>query len=54
MASFNAGLTRILHLRKKAASLGYDPKQWFDNIEVLVAGEEGKEPVTYVTNILKN
>jgi hypothetical protein len=34
--------------------MGYDPNRWFDSVEVLVAGEVGREPVNYVTNILKN
>ena len=54
MAAYNAGPTRISKIRKKAASMGYDPNKWFDNVEVLVAREVGREPVNYVTNILKN
>ncbi len=54
MAAYNAGPTRISRLRKKAARSGYDPNQWFDNVEILVAREVGREPIRYVTNILKN
>jgi membrane-bound lytic murein transglycosylase MltF len=46
--------TRISKLRKKAATMGYDPNRWFDNVEVLFAREVGREPINYVTNILKN
>ena len=54
MAAYNAGPTRVSRLRKKAAGSGYDPNQWFDNVELLVAREVGREPIRYVTNILKN
>ncbi len=54
IAAYNAGPTRISRLRKKAAGSGYDPNHWFDNVEILVAKEVGREPIRYVTNILKN
>ncbi|MDH3815642.1 MAG: lytic transglycosylase F [Acidobacteriota bacterium] len=52
-ASYNAGPNRIRRLRAKAAESGYDPNQWFRNVEVVVANEVGREPVTYVSNIFK-
>jgi membrane-bound lytic murein transglycosylase MltF len=53
LASYNAGPARIRALRAKAEAQGYDPDRWFDNVEVVVAREVGREPVTYVANILK-
>ena len=32
---------------------GLDPNQWFNNVEVLVAREVGRETVRYVSNIMK-
>jgi len=52
-ASYNAGPNRIRRLRSKAAEMGYDPNQWFRNVEVVVANEVGREPVQYVSHIFK-
>lgn len=52
-ASYNAGPNRIRRLRAKAAEQGYDPNQWFRNVEIVVANEVGREPVRYVSNIFK-
>ncbi len=52
-ASYNAGPTRIVDLRKKAASEGLDPNQWFGNVELVVAKEIGQQTVQYVSNIYK-
>ena len=54
MAAYNAGPSRISKLRKKAARMGYDPNQWFDNVEIVVAKEGSREPIRYIDNILKN
>jgi membrane-bound lytic murein transglycosylase MltF len=53
MAAYNAGPARIGQLREKAATQGYDPNQWFDNVELVAAAEIGRETVEYVANILK-
>jgi membrane-bound lytic murein transglycosylase MltF len=53
LAAYNAGPARVRSLRGKAAGQGYDPDRWFDNVEVIAAREVGREPVTYVANILK-
>ena len=53
IASYNAGPTRIAKLRKHAASLGFNPNLWFQNVEVVAAREIGRETVTYVSNIFK-
>ncbi len=52
-AAYNAGPARIRKLRAMAATQGYDPNVWFDNVEVIAAKEIGRETVQYVANILK-
>ena len=52
-ASYNAGPTRILNLRKKAQERGLDPNVWFDQVELVVAESIGRETVQYVRNIYK-
>jgi len=52
-AAYNAGPARVAKLRSKAAKQGYDPNQWFDNVEVIAAQDIGSETVQYVANILK-
>jgi membrane-bound lytic murein transglycosylase MltF len=52
-ASYNAGPNRIARLRKKAASEGLDPNQWFGNVELAAAKDVGQETVQYVSNIYK-
>ena len=53
LASYNAGPGRIRRLRREAAGRGYDPNLWFDNVEVIVAEQVGRETVQYVSNIFK-
>ena len=52
-AAYNAGPQRIARLRQTAAEQGYDPNQWFNNVELAVAAKIGQQPVTYVRNIYK-
>ena len=52
-ASYNAGPNRIARLRKETAAKGLDPNKWFNNVEVLVAEDVGRETVQYVSNIFK-
>jgi membrane-bound lytic murein transglycosylase MltF len=52
-ASYNAGPSRIVRLRKKAEEDGLNPKKWFGNVELEVAKEVGEETVMYVDNIYK-
>jgi membrane-bound lytic murein transglycosylase MltF len=52
-ASYNAGPTRIVRLRKKAEKDGLNPNKWFGNVELEVAKEVGEETVIYVDNIYK-
>ncbi|MEP4149031.1 MAG: transporter substrate-binding domain-containing protein [Halioglobus sp.] len=53
LAAYNAGPTRMINMRNKAKKLGYDPNQWFDNVELVAAQEIGRETVQYVSNIYK-
>ena len=53
LASYNAGPGRIRRLRREAGERGYDPNLWFDNVEVIVAEQVGRETVQYVSNIFK-
>ncbi|HZW90020.1 MAG TPA: lytic transglycosylase F [Myxococcaceae bacterium] len=52
-ASYNAGPSRVLSLRKEAARRGLDPDRWFRNVEYVAAEKIGRETVTYVSNIFK-
>jgi membrane-bound lytic murein transglycosylase MltF len=53
LASYNAGPNRIAEARRKALDQGFDPNQWFGNVELVVAKEIGQETVQYVNNIYK-
>jgi membrane-bound lytic murein transglycosylase MltF len=52
-AAYNAGPNRIARLRKQAAARGLDPDKWFNNVELVVAEDVGRETVQYVSNIYK-
>jgi len=53
MASYNAGPARIAQLRRQATDIGLDPNRWFQNVELVVSKEIGRETVDYVGNIYK-
>ena len=53
MAGYNAGPNRINRLRRVAESRGLDPNIWFNNVELVVAAEVGREPINYVSNIYR-
>jgi membrane-bound lytic murein transglycosylase MltF len=53
MAGYNAGPNRINRLRRVAAARGLDPNVWFNNVELVVAAQVGREPITYVGNIYR-
>lgn len=53
MAGYNAGPNRINRLRRVAAARGLDPNIWFNNVELVVAAQVGREPVGYVGNIYR-
>jgi membrane-bound lytic murein transglycosylase MltF len=52
-ACYNAGPTNIARMRKEAARRGFDPDQWFNNVELVTAEKIGSETTTYVRNIYK-
>jgi membrane-bound lytic murein transglycosylase MltF len=52
-AAYNAGPNRIARLRNEAAKKGLDPNRWFNNVELVVAEDVGRETVQYVSNIYK-
>jgi len=53
MASYNAGPRKIARCRTLAKDMGYDPNQWFNNVEVAAAKVIGRETTQYVANIYK-
>lgn len=52
-ASYNCGPGKMRTLRQDAASKGYNPNIWFNNVERSAAEKVGQETVTYVSNIYK-
>jgi membrane-bound lytic murein transglycosylase MltF len=52
-ASYNAGPGAIARIRDAASKSGFDPNQWFNNVEVVAARKIGLETTTYVRNIYK-
>ncbi|MEM6582699.1 MAG: transporter substrate-binding domain-containing protein [Pseudomonadota bacterium] len=53
LAAYNIGPSRMINLRNKAESKGYNNDIWFDNVELVAATHVGREPVQYVSNIYK-
>jgi len=53
IASYNAGPAKITRCRTLAKEMGYDPNQWFNNVEVAAAKKVGRETTQYVANIYK-
>ncbi len=53
LAAYNAGPARVAALRREAAQVGLDPDRWLDNVEVVAARRVGREPVEYVSNVVK-
>ncbi|MEE4279518.1 MAG: lytic transglycosylase F [Halieaceae bacterium] len=53
LAAYNAGPSRMIGMRDRAAARGYDPNVWFDNVELIAAEEIGRETVQYVSNIFR-
>jgi membrane-bound lytic murein transglycosylase MltF len=53
LAAYNAGPSRMIGMRDRAAAKGYDPNVWFDNVELVAAEEIGRETVQYVSNIFR-
>ncbi|GAB5470866.1 MAG: lytic transglycosylase F [Rhodospirillales bacterium] len=53
LAAYNAGPTRIAHLRTLAPKHHLDPNRWFGSMEILVGQAVGRQPVDYVRNIFE-
>ncbi len=53
VAAYNAGPSRVVGLRKRAAEMGLDPRKWFGNVEQVALRDVGREPVQYVANVNK-
>ena len=53
LAAYNAGPSKVMELRRKAAELGLDPDKWFFNVERVALQVIGRETVRYVANINK-
>jgi membrane-bound lytic murein transglycosylase MltF len=53
IASYSAGPAKIGRCRTLAKDMGYDPNQWFNNVEVAAAKVIGRETTQYVANIYK-
>lgn len=53
VAAYNAGPRRIAQIRDSAEQSGFDPNIWFNNVEIIVARQIGRETVQYVSNIYK-
>ncbi len=51
LAAYNAGPANIRRMRNLAAKHGYDPNQWFHNVELITRRNISREPVDYVANI---
>jgi membrane-bound lytic murein transglycosylase MltF len=53
IASYNMGPANINKARKEAQIRGFDPNQWFLNVEIVAAELFGIEPLDYVRNVYK-
>ncbi|MEP3045805.1 MAG: transporter substrate-binding domain-containing protein [Roseibium sp.] len=53
MGAYNAGPSRFARLRKEAEKQGYNPDEWFGNVEWIVAKRISRETFHYVSNIYK-
>jgi membrane-bound lytic murein transglycosylase MltF len=53
LAAYNAGPARINKARRLAKEFGFDPNQWFRNVEMVVLQLIGQQPVQYVSNVNK-
>ncbi|MBK8958066.1 MAG: transporter substrate-binding domain-containing protein [Proteobacteria bacterium] len=58
LAAYNAGLTRVVLARERAAAAGLDPTRWFGNVETMMGREPNqravgpyREAVDYVRGI---
>ncbi|QWD63663.1 transglycosylase SLT domain-containing protein [Polynucleobacter sp. MWH-UH2A] len=53
VASYNIGPNNVAKARDLAKQQGFDPDQWFGNVEFAAAEHMGYEPMVYVRNVYK-
>lgn len=53
VASYNIGPNNVAKARDLAKQQGFDPDQWFGNVEFAAAEHMGYEPMIYVRNVYK-
>jgi membrane-bound lytic murein transglycosylase MltF len=53
LAAYNAGPGNVARARRRAKALGFDPDQWFGNVEIGMYRSVSGEPVAYVRNVYK-
>jgi len=51
--AYNAGPGNMKRARRRAKKLGFDPNQWFGNVEIGMYRAVSGEPASYVRNIYK-
>jgi len=52
-AAYNAGPGNMKRAQRRAKKLGFDPNQWFGNVEIGMYRAVSGEPASYVRNIYK-
>ena len=53
VASYNIGPNNVAKARDQAKQFGFDPDQWFGNVEFIATERMGYEPMIYVRNVYK-
>jgi membrane-bound lytic murein transglycosylase MltF len=53
IASYNIGPNNVAKARDQAKKMGFDPDQWFRNVEFVATERMGYEPMIYVRNVYK-
>lgn len=53
VASYNIGPNNVAKARNRAKEVGFDPNQWFGNVEFIATEQMGYEPMIYVRNVYK-
>jgi membrane-bound lytic murein transglycosylase MltF len=53
VASYNIGPNNVAKARDQAKAMGFDPNEWFGNVEFVATQRMGYEPMIYVRNVYK-
>lgn len=53
IASYNIGPNNVAKARDQAKAMGFDPNEWFKNVEFIATEKMGYEPMIYVRNVYK-